>query len=1013
MNMADDVEVMSSEEEEAMESHSDMEVVSASSAISSTDTVIDVVSTGDGCPDIVSSVGAEARCSDIQLEVQQCANSSTSQDVQQCNDCSSSSVQQTPQNLSVAKSASSQNVCDGNVIDASSSEINTINETNGVYHSDNESEIIVDDSPLPGDNTTERVGSSSRSLNEDQDNQICDNGGEISVRYLGRSRSVTPSPSYVRLATPSTPGTPRLRSGSVSGTTYAPLSPKPSPSARATPGERQRAGSMGEIEMRDKLIGREFKHGIRIIDNLDILQLPRPRNPGGILPLNGHNHFSGSNEALNLTVEDRQQTKLSAGSSQSVSSTFSPIVPSDIISTSASKQPNTSYLISNIIRTTPNRLRTSNNATSSFGSLAGRSRGCAINELIERPLPSSIVDSEGVAKKIARLDSEGFMCSSTGDSLWSNTGNADSGNDHLSRVRVISDKTPPERPKPPRRTVLSPADNGSIDMTHDRSFVSSSHGNGSMYPSSPDSEICQLPHHYKCRMCNYSSSSYNLLQLHSTKHGGNGKTFRCSLCDYTTHEKSNFRRHRRLHHKTSPVNVLKCVKCAYVTSLSRKLRDHYQQAHPDMPDLAQSAVIPGLSRNVVSPQRYIGTNGFQPENTSSYTGHIYDNPLMVNRSNRLGFPYSVTGRQPPINFPLNQYGVPYGNYRDRHGENLASNYLRSIVSSIMNSESSRQAATSTVTSSNYYMQPGLDNSHPIQNVHTCNNHGSCPHANCNGLHHEVKIKVEADVDNGCDISSSAQSRSLAMPDITRNLTDNHSHTLSEAVHSNINTITNGITGSSLHLQPITRHRNEEGILSGNHNNDIPTDLTSPRKTRIISDRASTSGTVAHVNVDLENGNDINHDNSVLSPPPSDTIIKSDNTTRGIQCVLPVVKTEIDLDGDYYDFCGRPRFRGIDRAVQCNMSNSNTSTTSSRSQCQTSRSAFRSQSVSESDASEHHSSVCGESRCEYCGISFDDEVLFSIHIGCHSHTDPFKCNVCGKQCGNKYGFYSHIMRGHQL
>lgn len=341
-------------------------------------------------------------------------------DVEQCSDCSSSCVQRVPENLTIGKAGSSQNICDGNVIDASTSEVDPISQ-NGGCHSDNESEIIVDDSPLPADSINKREGSQSRSL-PDRDTPMCDNGGEISLRFLGRSRSVTPSPSYVRLATPSTPGTPRVRSGSVSGTTYAPLSPKPSPSARATPGERQRAGSMGEIEMKDKLIGRELKHGIRIIDNLDILQLPRPRNPGGIFPLNGHSHFNDSNEALNLTLDDRQQIKLTAGNIQSVSSSFSPILPSNIVTTSASKRPNTSYLISNIIRTTPNRQRAPNNTTSSsFNSLAGRTRGCAINESVERPLPSSIVDSEGVAKKIARLDSGGFMCSSTRD-LWNNTG---------------------------------------------------------------------------------------------------------------------------------------------------------------------------------------------------------------------------------------------------------------------------------------------------------------------------------------------------------------------------------------------------------------------------------------------------------------------------------------------------------------------------------------------------------------------------------------------------------------
>ena len=51
------------------------------------------------------------------------------------------------------------------------------------------------------------------------------------------------------------------------------------------------------------------------------------------------------------------------------------------------------------------------------------------------------------------------------------------------------------------------------------------------------------------------------------------------------------------------------------------------------------------------------------------------------------------------------------------------------------------------------------------------------------------------------------------------------------------------------------------------------------------------------------------------------------------------------------------------------------------------------------------------QCMYCNIQFGDEVLHSIHMGCHNHTEPFVCNMCGKDCENKYGFYTHIMRGH--
>lgn len=55
--------------------------------------------------------------------------------------------------------------------------------------------------------------------------------------------------------------------------------------------------------------------------------------------------------------------------------------------------------------------------------------------------------------------------------------------------------------------------------------------------------------------------------------------------------------------------------------------------------------------------------------------------------------------------------------------------------------------------------------------------------------------------------------------------------------------------------------------------------------------------------------------------------------------------------------------------------------------------------------------CVQMRCSPCGITFDDDVIFSIHMGCHSHTDPFVCNICGRSCDNKYAFNTHILRGH--
>ncbi|XP_022104555.1 zinc finger protein Pegasus-like isoform X2 [Acanthaster planci] len=47
------------------------------------------------------------------------------------------------------------------------------------------------------------------------------------------------------------------------------------------------------------------------------------------------------------------------------------------------------------------------------------------------------------------------------------------------------------------------------------------------------------------------------------------------------------------------------------------------------------------------------------------------------------------------------------------------------------------------------------------------------------------------------------------------------------------------------------------------------------------------------------------------------------------------------------------------------------------------------------------------RCVHCNIVFPDNVLFTIHRGAHGFRSPFECNFCGKDCGNKHEFASHL------
>lgn len=54
------------------------------------------------------------------------------------------------------------------------------------------------------------------------------------------------------------------------------------------------------------------------------------------------------------------------------------------------------------------------------------------------------------------------------------------------------------------------------------------------------------------------------------------------------------------------------------------------------------------------------------------------------------------------------------------------------------------------------------------------------------------------------------------------------------------------------------------------------------------------------------------------------------------------------------------------------------------------------------------------RCQHCEVHFGDNILYTIHMGCHGYEHPFQCNICGQMCKDKYDFACHFARGqHQF
>jgi Pyruvate/2-oxoacid:ferredoxin oxidoreductase delta subunit len=48
------------------------------------------------------------------------------------------------------------------------------------------------------------------------------------------------------------------------------------------------------------------------------------------------------------------------------------------------------------------------------------------------------------------------------------------------------------------------------------------------------------------------------------------------------------------------------------------------------------------------------------------------------------------------------------------------------------------------------------------------------------------------------------------------------------------------------------------------------------------------------------------------------------------------------------------------------------------------------------------------RCQHCAIAFPNQILYFLHRGFHSETDPWRCNGCGLRCADLYDFNTHLV-----
>ncbi|XP_060068463.1 protein hunchback-like [Ylistrum balloti] len=488
---------------------------------------------------------------------------------------------------------------------------------------------------------------------------------------------------------------------------------------------------------------------------------------------------------------------------------------------------------------------------------------------------------------------------------------------------------------------------------------------------------------YKCRLCNFTATTYTQLQLHMPRHGG-VKALKCPLCDYSTNDKSNFRRHRRLHIGNNPVSVLKCEKCTYSTILPRKFREHYSQVHneqigpnyqfqtspyrPSGYDTAQFKyrlghvdLNPGHIPTSTAPQSMAATTALH-----SLLRGIHSTPVHYTHQPAQPLQGQCLGQYP-------SYAAPVRRTVDE--SHMASNYLRSIVSSIMNNPQtvSMPTPSSTISSSGFYMAADPSQQHQQQQQQQQHQQQQQQHirvahspiqVGMQTLQGHVKVKVEPP--DHPDTPETADVSSTAPPPRHQFLSDQERR---------------------LELHPFSRSYSE--VEDGSMVMECNEVATSAEIRQTLSADSGHSQRGDRASIEVRTTASV--DDTV------NTTVKMEMSSVGIQCSIPIIKTESSIVSDTPQTLSASC---VERGVQCEIM------TSGRCLNQRSRSL-----PGEASFTEQQNFQLTENRCNHCGITFDDEVLFSIHIGCHSHTDPFVCNVCGKHCGNKYGFYSHIMRGH--
>ncbi|CAH1730339.1 unnamed protein product [Chironomus riparius] len=503
---------------------------------------------------------------------------------------------------------------------------------------------------------------------------------------------------------------------------------------------------------------------------------------------------------------------------------------------------------------------------------------------------------------------------------------------------------------------------------------------------------------FECDVCNMKFSNGANMRRHKQRHTG-VKPYECRVCQKRFFRKDHLAEHFTTHTKTLPYH---CPICNRGFQRQIAMRAHFQNEHVGQHDLVKTCPLCSYRAGTMKSLRvhFFNRHGIDLDNPGSGTpsslllaleqsnsAHLL--PALAAAANANANAFSDSGDSarsndnitPPMHFLTPHVEISMADNNDNNSMRLAS------TNGTSNDHSNSQPTTVTATTST-----GLDIQAIVRPLNTSGGSPSSPQS----------------ADSNSNVPSSS-----------------HSSILTNEVQSSRHLIFENAIKPSISLIPIKQEPttnddySSDSTLSNSKSNNQRS-LTSTPMPHITDSSSQQASINASSSTAVQNSSGVS--NSTESVTPTSSLASMIKVSPLKSLLREDLKRRITARANNRvargSICGNSGNGGFGSSLSSSNSgicnSSNTMIVSPEPVTPTTSNGTITSTGADNDTNVYGlNSKKRNLMCTYCGIEFPDQTLYFLHKGCHSESNPWKCNICSETCCNVYEFNSHLLsKSHQ-